>query len=130
MKTIFITGAGSGFGKFYSLSLAKRGFDVIAACENQSQITSLKKAAKDHDLKLNIIKVNIADPSDREYAAKFDIDILVNNAGVGEGGALVDIPEDRLRHQIEINYFSTLFLTQLFLRKFAHKKEGRVIFIS
>lgn len=130
MKKILVTGAGSGFGKFYSLSLAKRGFDVIAACELQSQITSLEKAAEELGLKLNVIKVDIADPADREYAARFDIDILVNNAGIGEGGAIVDIPEHALRRQIEVNYFSSIFLTQLFLRKFAHKKQGRVVFVS
>ncbi len=39
MMKIIITGAGTGFGKFYSLELAKRGHQVYSAVELPSQIS-------------------------------------------------------------------------------------------
>ncbi|EPU3936569.1 SDR family oxidoreductase [Morganella morganii] len=130
MKTLLITGAGTGFGKFYALELARRGHKVYAAVELPSQIYPLRDEAKSQGLTINVIKVDITDPIDVSYASKLDIDILVNNAGLGEGGSIVDMPEIIFRRQFEINVFGTLFFTKAFLKKFTENKKGRIVFIS
>lgn len=130
MKKILVTGAGTGFGKFYSLALAKRGHEVYAAVELPSQIYPLREEAENQNVKLKVIKIDITDPIDRAYAQKIDIDILVNNAGIGEGGSIVDMPDEILRRQFEVNVFAPLQFTKLFLEKFTQRKRGRIIFIS
>jgi len=45
MKTVLITGAGSGFGREVSMRLAEKGFDVIAAVEIYAQVQTLKRDA-------------------------------------------------------------------------------------
>ena len=130
MKNILVTGAGTGFGKFYSLALAKRGHNVYAAVELPSQLYPLREEAEKQGVKLNVIKVNITDPIDIAYAAKLDIDILVNNAGIGEGGSIVDMPDAIFRRQFDINVFGTLSFTKAFLKQFTERKSGRIVFIS
>ncbi|MDC5047868.1 SDR family oxidoreductase [Acinetobacter baumannii] len=130
MKKILVTGAGTGFGKFYSLELARRGHEVYAAVELPSQIYPLREEAEKNNLKLNVIKIDITDPIDHKYAQKLDIDILVNNAGIGEGGSIVDMPDEIFRRQFEVNVFSPLQFTKLFLKKFTDQKKGRIVFIS
>lgn len=131
MKKVLVTGAGSGFGKAYVFELAKRGYEVYAGVEIPSQITLLQDESKHHQVELKkIFKLDITSSTDINYALKHDIDILVNNAGIGEGGALVDLPQDVLRHQFNINFFSTIDISQQFLKIFAKRKSGRVVFIS
>ncbi|ESK37286.1 hypothetical protein P256_02341 [Acinetobacter nectaris CIP 110549] len=130
MKKVLITGAGSGFGKLYTIELAKRGYDVYAGVEVTNQITSLKNELKVNGLSANIFKLDICNELDQNYVSNLDLDILVNNAGIGEGGSLVDMPNQVLRNQFEVNFFSTMNLTQKVIRKFIQKKSGRVVFIS
>jgi len=129
-EKILITGAATGFGRDIALNLAKMGKKVIATTEVISQVSSLEKDADDLGVTMQIEKLDITDPGDRERAWEWDIDVLVNNAAIKEGGSLVDIPEENLRNQFEVNAISPIVLTKGFARKMIEKKEGRVIFVS
>lgn len=129
-KIVLITGAGSGFGRESAFLLAKQGYEVIATTETVAQIQSLRDAAKKEGLDIRVEKLDIADENDRLMAAEWDIDILLNNAGISEGGAVVDLPEDKLRHQFEVNVFGTILLTQHIARRFIEKKSGKIVFVS
>ncbi|MEX5538880.1 SDR family NAD(P)-dependent oxidoreductase, partial [Pseudomonas syringae] len=59
MKKVLVTGAGSGFGKLYTIELAKRGYDVYAGVEIASQITTLKNTLLENNLKANVFKLDI-----------------------------------------------------------------------
>lgn len=131
MKKILVTGAGTGFGKLFSFELVKRGYSVVAAVELPHQITLLRQESMQKNLPLEIIKVNICDELDRKYAISKNADIIVNNAGIGEGGALIDMPEHILRRQFEVNFFATTQIAKEFAGALiANKKPGRIIFIS
>ena len=135
-KTILITGAGSGLGKGAALKLAKLNHKVIAGVEIWPQYSSLKKEAE--DMKINfknfhIVKLDITNEVERIKVFKTwgkDLDILVNNAAIGETGPIAEIPVDRFRKNMEVNVFSTLELTQLFVKEFVKKKSGKIVFIS
>jgi len=49
-KTIFITGAGSGFGRGAALGLTKLGHDVIAGTNIYPQVSELQEEAKKENL--------------------------------------------------------------------------------
>ncbi|MFP3422477.1 SDR family NAD(P)-dependent oxidoreductase, partial [Bacillus sp. SIMBA_161] len=88
-----------------AFNLAEKGKSVIAGVEIISQVSALEQEAKERGISMQIEKLDVTNPKDREKAWTWDIDVLVNNAAVSEGGSLVDIPEENLRHQFEVNLF-------------------------
>lgn len=129
-KTILITGAGSGIGKDTALVLAKRGHTVIATTETDAQSASLKQQISNRYSNLEVWKLDITNKDDREKLGRYDLDVLINNAGIGETGSLSEIPVERIRHNFEVNVFSTIELTQIVLKKMVAKGTGTVLFIS
>lgn len=129
-EKILVTGAGTGFGKGIVFKLTEQGKNVIAGVEVMSQVSALEKEARDLGLELQIEKLDVTNPKDRKKAWSWDVDVLVNNAAVKEGGSLVDIPEENLRHQFEVNTFAPVLLTQEFARKMIKNKKGRIINVS
>ena len=116
-KTIFITGAGSGFGREAALRLSRLGHEVIAGTHNLPQVTTLLDTAKKEGLQLRVEKVDILNPIDRNFALRWDIDVLVNNAAIPESGPIAEIPIRLLRDVFETNVFAALELTQGFVKK-------------
>jgi len=129
-EKILVTGAGTGFGRGIVLKLAEQGKSVIAGVEVMSQVSALEKEAHDRGVDMQIEKLDVTNPKDRKKAWSWDIDVLVNNAAVKEGGSLVDIPEENLRHQFEVNTFAPVLLTQEFARKMIKKNKGRIVNVS
>jgi NAD(P)-dependent dehydrogenase (short-subunit alcohol dehydrogenase family) len=127
---ILITGAGSGFGKEVALRLAADGHQVIAGVEVIAQVTAVRAEARARGVDLRVEKLDVTEPGDRENAWTWDVEILLNNAGVSEGGATVDIPEERLRRQFEVNVFGPVLLTQGIARRMAARRSGRIVFMS
>lgn len=129
-ETYLITGAGTGFGKGIAFGLAELGKKVIAGVETMSEVSALEKEADEKKLKLQIEKLDVTSPEDRERAWSWDIDVLLNNAGISEGGSLVDIPEKHLRNQFEVNVFGPMLLTQQIAKSMIKKQRGKIIFMS
>ncbi len=132
MKTIMITGAGSGLGLGTAIGLAKKGHNVIAGVHVWEQKSQLIQLIKDHGIedRIKLIKLNIADDTDCLNAYSYDIDILVNCAGVGRSGPVAEMPVSLMREVMEVNVFSTLEFSQPIIRNMVDRKEGKVIFVS
>jgi short-subunit dehydrogenase len=129
-KTILITGAGTGIGRDAAFALAARGHRVIATTFNVAQADALDLLAKQRALQLEVFKLDITVPQDREQVLSLDIDVLINNAAVGESGSLAEVDMDRVRRAFEINVFATLELTQLALRGMIARERGTVLLVS
>jgi len=129
-KTILITGARGGIGRDTAVSLAQRGYRVIATVHREESIEELKAYAKEHNVNFDVFRLDITNPDDRKKIDELDLDVLINNAGIGESGSLAEIPLTRVRSNFETNVFGTLELTQMALKKMLRKNSGRVIFIS
>lgn len=116
-KIILITGAGSGIGKDTAIALAKRGHKVIATTETEEQSTALQKEIISFDIDLIIFKLDITNENDRRKIESYDLDVLINNAGIGESGSLAEIDVNKVRHNFEVNVFSSFEISQLALKK-------------
>jgi NAD(P)-dependent dehydrogenase (short-subunit alcohol dehydrogenase family) len=133
IKTILITGAGSGFGEGTAIGLAKSGHKVIAGVQITPQVFAFRKKVAELGLEnnLEVIKLDILDKYDVNVALKYDIDVLFNNAGIGESGPMFEIPVDLVRRNFETNVFAPLELTQQFIVKWIKaNKKGKVVFNS
>lgn len=130
MKTILITGAGSGICRDVAVALAKRGHAVIATTHYDEQGEKLKGYANENGCELEIFTLDITKKADREKIQDRHIDVLINGAAIGESGPLSEIPMDRVRSNFETNVFATLELTQLALHNMIERKKGTVLIIS
>src|SRR5262245_34447823 len=130
MKTVLITGAGTGFGHEVSMRLAEKGFDVIAAVEIYAQVQTLKREAAARGVRLKVEKLDVTDEGDRKKALTWNVEILVNNAGVLEGGSVVDIPALNIRREFEVNVIGPLLLTQGIVKQMVKRRQGRVVWVS
>src|SRR5699024_1681563 len=104
-KTIMITGAGSGLASGAAIGLAKEGHKVIACVENEEEADGLRDAARDAGVELEIFKMDITDPSDREAMKDYEYDIVVANAAINEGGPICEMPMDDIRRLYYTNVF-------------------------
>lgn len=131
-KTILITGAGSGFAEAAAIGMAQAGHNIIATAQISPQVAALREKAAALGLdNLRVEKLDLTDPYDMAFIAKFDVDVLWNNAGYGESGPVSEIPLDLVRRNYEVNVFKPLELTQMFIRKWIDQgKPAKIVFTS
>jgi NAD(P)-dependent dehydrogenase (short-subunit alcohol dehydrogenase family) len=133
MKSILITGAGSGLGKGTALGLAKAGHRVFATAHIWAQVTDLQRQAKALGLddRLVVDKLDVLDDRDIKSALRWPFDTFVSNAAIGESGPISEIPVDLVRRTFETNVFANLAIAQHVVRKFLDAKTpGRIVFVS
>ena len=129
-KTILITGAGTGIGRDSAFALAARGHRVIATTFDEAQAQALRDECQERRQILEVFKLDITSPTDREKVLPIPLDVLINNAGVGDSGSLAEVDLERVRVVFEVNLFATLALTQLALRGMIARERGSVLFVS
>src|SRR5258705_3319724 len=112
MKTIVITGAGTGFGRLVAFDLARKGHIVNATVEIWPQVTALEEEARTQGLKLQVEKLDVTNAADRQHIFRHDIDVLLSNAGLMESGPTAEQPIERLRSKFAINVFSIIAMAQ------------------
>lgn len=132
MRTILITGAGSGLGEGAAVGLARQGHEVIAAAHTWPQVTALRlRAAAESLTHMRVEKLDLLDPYDVRHAVQWNCDVLVNNAGIAEGGPIAEIPVDLVRRNFETNVFAPLAFTQQVVRRWVETQtRGKVVFVS
>ncbi|MGJ1435180.1 SDR family NAD(P)-dependent oxidoreductase [Sphingobacterium multivorum] len=132
-KTIFITGATSGFGKLWTEALLQRGDNVVATSRKANAFTALSEKYGDQLLPLQL------DITDREAVfatvnkAKEhfgQLDVVINNAGYGVFGAVEEIGEKVARDVFDANLFGTLWVTQAALPILRAQGHGHIIQLS
>ncbi len=125
-KTVLITGAGSGFGRFAAVQLAGRGHRVIATVENDTQAAELSAAQPT----LTVAKLDITNANDVATLDQWALDVFIANAGMGQTGPLSVIPMARLRAVFEVNVFGTFAVTQRVAQAMRRKRAGRILIVS
>lgn len=135
---VLVTGATSGIGLATSLLLALEGYEVIATGRSEEKLAHVTKAAEQANVTIRRVLLDVTDESSiasmkSEVLALTDgygVDILINNAGYAEGGALEDIPLERLKMQFDTNVFGLVAVTQAIVPYMRARRHGKVINIS
>lgn len=121
IKTWFVTGASSGFGKLISEALLARGYNVVA--------TSIVAPEIRHPNALSLV-VDVTKQTDvtkglAAAVARFGrVDVLFNSAGITANFTVEESPEKLVRQVFEINYWGTYHLAKTFIRHFRENKNG------
>jgi NAD(P)-dependent dehydrogenase (short-subunit alcohol dehydrogenase family) len=113
MKTIFITGAGSGMGREGAKLFHGKGWRVGAVDRNEDGLESLKAEL---GVRLWTRAVDVTDKAALDAAladfcadhAGGGLDMMWNNAGIGEGGWFEDVPYEAAMRVVDVNFKAVL----------------------
>ena len=133
IKTWFITGASSGFGRILTEKLLARGDRVAATVRRESSLDDLRVQHGDR-LWIAILDVTDADAVrrviDRAFAELGRIDVVVSNAGYGLFGAAEEVTDAQVRHQIDTNLVGSIAVIRACLSHLRAQGGGRVLQLS
>ena len=130
MKTWFITGASSGFGRAIAAAAIAQGDQVAATAR---EVASVEHFVEDYPLQARAYALDVTRPETIGAAleqARRDfgsIDVVVNNAGYGLIGALEECGEDQMLRQVETNLMGPLRVMRAALPIFRSQGGGHFI---
>lgn len=114
MKSVFITGAGSGMGREGAKLFHAKGWRVGAVDRNDDGLTTLQQELGGDRLWTRAVDVTDKAALDGALAdfcsgnAGGGLDMMWNNAGVGESGWFEDVPYDAAMRLVDVNYKAVL----------------------
>ena len=136
-KVVIITGASRGIGRDIAITLAKKGYTVIANYnKSEKKAIELQQNLEKENINIDIFK---ADVSKREEVKKLilfainkykKIDCVINNAGIDQVKMFLDITDDDWNNIITNNLNSVFYMCQEVLPYMIHEKKGVIINIS
>jgi NAD(P)-dependent dehydrogenase (short-subunit alcohol dehydrogenase family) len=127
-KTVFITGASSGFGRATALHFARQGWNVIATMRRPEEERELTGVPGVFVTRLDVQdRAGIAAAVDAGLARFGRIDALVNNAGFGLFGLFEATPREKIQEQFAVNVFGVMDVTRALLPHFRQNQSGVIL---
>ncbi|MBS4213484.1 SDR family NAD(P)-dependent oxidoreductase [Neobacillus rhizophilus] len=132
MKTIIITGGGSGLGKELALLFSQKGYHVVLAGRTVEKLSSVRNELADGGGNADVMVVDIRNREDvfskvKELCGKYDVYGLVNNAGVGHFGPFGDMDDAQIVEMLDTNVLGTILMTKAVLPILLGRREGRIM---
>lgn len=136
-KNIIVTGANRGIGKAVICKLASEGANIWACARtyNEKFENELKEIASKNKVFIEPVYFDLNNEEEIKGAVKTiiqtkkAIDGLVNNAGIALYNKLQFMKIEDIKNVFNNNYFSSLYLTQLLMRRMT-KNTSSIVFLS
>jgi len=132
LKTILITGAGTGLGKELALAYAQEGNRIILVGRTLSHLDNVRQMIEKTKGGARSAACDITD-SHRVEQLLFHlnktekIDQVINNAGIGYFGPLQGISADEISDLIDTNVKGTIYVTKAILPAFLERNAGKIM---
>ena len=137
-RTALITGASSGFGLLTSVTLARRGWRVLATMRDPTRRGKLENAARGAGVleQIEVLALDVTKPE--QIAAIADLvalrveplHALVNNAGFAVPGFAEEVSDAELRDQFDTNFFGAAAVTRAILPQMRGQGFGHVLMVT
>ncbi|WP_227396408.1 SDR family NAD(P)-dependent oxidoreductase [Jeotgalibacillus aurantiacus] len=135
---ILVTGATGGIGYATVIEALKAGASVTATGRNEEKLNALKAECEKARIadKLTIVTSDLNEEGGRQHLlekakeSSGSITGLVNSAGISGGDILEKLKEEDMKKIMELNYFSTVALTQLLYSDMKAAGKGAVVNVS
>ena len=136
MKTIFITGASSGFGEATARKFSSEGHRLILLARRREKLIDLTHQLGGEN-KCHLISADVRDKEEVENALSGlpedfrSIDVLVNNAGLALGlGPAEDASLKDWEIMVDTNIKGVIYLTKALLPGMIRRGRGQIINIG
>lgn len=129
--TVLTTGANSGIGLATAIEAARRGYRSVGTVRSEAKADVLARAAADAGVAVDVELLDVTDADACEKVmAGLDLFGLVNNAGYTNTGAVEDVDDDDVRHQLETMTVAPMRLARLALPAMRAAGRGRIVNVS
>lgn len=130
-RTVFITGASSGFGRTAALLFKEKGWNVAASMRSPSSEVSWTGPAGLFTPRVDVTDIASMQTATDQVIEKFGrIDVLVNNAGFGLLGPLEGARFEDLRREFDTNVLGAIGMIQMVLPVMRKAGAGIIINVS
>lgn len=129
-RVVLVTGASSGLGRHFALTLARAGAKVAVAARRLERLHELVAEIEGFDGRALAISLDVTDPEsvdDAVLAAETElgaIAVLVNNAGVGGAKPALDTEPAEWRRIIDTNLTGAWLMARQTARHMARLGHG------
>jgi NAD(P)-dependent dehydrogenase (short-subunit alcohol dehydrogenase family) len=133
MKVWFITGVSGGLGRSLALEAARQGDVVVGTLRNPDQFAGFENLfpGKTFPVLADVTNFQQVEAGIDYTISRFGrLDVLVNNAGYGLMGAVEELSDDQIRHQMEVNFFGALNAIRCALPHMRKQRNGHILNIS
>lgn len=134
-KTIFVTGATSGFGQAFVRKFIEKGAKVIASGRRAERLEELQDELDSENL--YTVTLDVRDRQAVEEAVSdlpkefAGINVLINNAGLALGlGLAPDISFEQWEQMVDTNIKGVLHCTHAILPDMVERGEGHIVNIG
>jgi short-subunit dehydrogenase len=138
-RVAVVTGATSGIGLATARALARAGARLALVSRSQARLEAAVVAITGDavgGLLPLTFRCDVSDPAAVRAMAAGVLrdagvpDIVVNNAGIGHWGPVAELPLERLRAVLDVNFFGAVHCTQAFLPAMLERRRGTIVFVS
>ncbi|QUQ67018.1 SDR family oxidoreductase [Kutzneria sp. CA-103260] len=133
MRTWFVTGVNSGFGRQLTEQLLGRGDRVAGTVRRAGSVRDLQDKYGDQ---FWVAHLDVTDTPavrvvvDRAFGELGRVDVVVNNAGYGLFGAAEEVTDEQIDHILATNLVGSIQVTRAALPHLRAQGGGRIIQIS
>jgi len=136
--TALITGASSGFGLLTTITLARKGWHVIATMRDLARRGHLDAAAQSAGVadRIEVLQLDVTNNAQIAALAALieqrptPLHALFNNAGFAMAGFAADVSDQELRRQLDTNFFAAAAVTRALLPLFERQRFGHIVMVS
>ncbi|WP_353094889.1 SDR family NAD(P)-dependent oxidoreductase, partial [Methylibium sp.] len=131
-RVALVTGASSGLGAQFALTLASAGAAVVLGGRRIERLKTLRAEIEGLGGDAHVVGVDVTDPdSIRSAVAHAEtecgaIDILVNNSGVSTTQKLVDVRPEDYDEVMNTNTRGAFFVAQAVARRMIARSKGEL----
>ncbi|MBO9604113.1 MAG: SDR family NAD(P)-dependent oxidoreductase [Novosphingobium sp.] len=130
-----VTGASSGIGEAFAVSLARRGHDLVLVARRGGALDALAaRLRSEFPVAVETLVADLADPAGvaavEARLARGDVDLLINNAGMGSLAGFLDIDPADHAAMIAVNVTALMRLTHAAAKAMKAAGRGTIVNVA
>jgi short-subunit dehydrogenase len=127
LKSVIVTGAGTGLGRELALRYANEGYHLILVGRNLETLQEVK--GRIHDSLIMVMDIRNKQDVDEKIGfimKSYKVAGLINNAGIGYFGPFEKMMENEMEQMLQTNVLGTMYITQAVL-PFISERSGSFV---